>query len=60
MDGRQGFALTSEKPGGHRAHLSQRRLRMDYNRSWLRIEIVIDWKLFLSITLAAVIRHLLI
>lgn len=33
---------------------------MDYNRSWLRIEIVIDWKLFLSITLGAVIRHLLI
>ena len=33
---------------------------MDYNRSWLRIEIVIDWKLILSIAFGAVIRHLLI
>jgi hypothetical protein len=33
---------------------------MDYNGSRLRIEIVTDWKLFLSVTLAALIRHLLI
>ncbi len=37
---------------------------MDYNRSGhqtgLRIEVVIDWKLFLSIPFGAVIRHLLI
>jgi hypothetical protein len=27
---------------------------MDSGKSWLRIEIVVDWKLFLSITLGAI------
>ncbi len=54
---RSGFALTSEKPGGNRAHLSQRRLRMDYEKSWLRVEVVVDWKLSLSMIFAAVVWH---
>ncbi len=32
---------------------------MEIDKSWLRIEIVVDWKLFLSIALSAWIIHLL-
>ena len=31
---------------------------MGVDKSWLRIEIVVDWKLFLSIALSAWIIHL--
>jgi len=32
---------------------------MDSDKSWLRIEVVVDWKLFLSIALGAIVLRLL-
>ena len=33
---------------------------MDYGKSWLRIEIVVDWKLLLSLALSALVLHRLL
>jgi hypothetical protein len=30
---------------------------MDDEKSWLRVEVVVDWKLFLSMIFAAVVWH---
>lgn len=31
---------------------------MEFGNSWLRVELVVDWKLILSITLSAVVLKL--
>ncbi|ADW68008.1 hypothetical protein AciX9_0941 [Granulicella tundricola MP5ACTX9] len=32
---------------------------MDSGKSWLRVEVIVDWKLFLSMTLGALVLYLL-
>ena len=33
---------------------------MDSGKSWLRIELVLDWKFILSVTLSALVLHRLL